>query len=124
MIRGAEKWEVEEIVKEQNVSRGKQYLVKWKRWLHSKNIWEPLHHFTHMKKVFRAWQRKQSNSDTCICLLPTLEAGHWDYLIYCYKPKDKCLLYPQQQLFDPYENVLTPIGLVNEDINPREGVMP
>ncbi|CAK5284936.1 unnamed protein product [Mycena citricolor] len=123
MIGGAEEWEVEEIVKERNVGRGKQYLVKWKGWLHSKNTWEPSRHLTHAKKVLRDWQKKQSNPDTRIRLLPTFEAGHWDYLIHRYKPKDERLPYPQRQLFDPYENVFTPIGLVDEDIDPREGVM-
>ncbi|CAK5276193.1 unnamed protein product [Mycena citricolor] len=121
MIRGAEEWEVEEIVKERNVGRGEQYLVKWKGWLH--NTWEPSHHLTHAKKVLRDWQWKQSNPDTRIRLLPTLEARHWDYLIHHYKPEDKRLPYPQQQLFDPYKNVFTPIGPVDEDIDPREGVM-
>ncbi|CAK5271829.1 unnamed protein product [Mycena citricolor] len=123
MIGGAEEWEVEEIVKEQKVGQGKQYLVKWKEWLHSKNTWEPSHHLIHAKRVLKAWQRKQSDPDTRICLLPTLKAGHWDYLIHCYKPKDKHLPYPQQQLFDPYKNVFTPIGPVDEHIDPREGVM-
>ncbi|CAK5284929.1 unnamed protein product [Mycena citricolor] len=95
MIGGAEKWEVEEIVKEWNVRQGKQYLVKWKGWLHSKNTWESSHHLTHAKKVLKAWQKKQSNPDTHICLLPTLEAGDWDYLIHHYKPKDERLPYPQ-----------------------------
>ncbi|CAK5272685.1 unnamed protein product, partial [Mycena citricolor] len=99
-----------------------QYLVKWKGWPHSKNTWEPSRHLTHVKKVLKAWQRKQSNPDTHIHLLPTLEAGHWDYLIHCYKPKDKQFPYPQQ-LFDPNKNVFMPIGSVDEDINPREGVM-
>ncbi|CAK5269190.1 unnamed protein product [Mycena citricolor] len=64
MIRGAEEWEVEEIVKEQKVDQGKQYLVKWKGWPHSENTWEPSQHLTHAKKVLRDWQRKQSNPDT------------------------------------------------------------
>ncbi|CAK5272460.1 unnamed protein product [Mycena citricolor] len=101
----------------------KQYLVKWKGWPHSKNTWEPSRHLIHAKKVLRDWQRKQSNPDTHIRLLPMLKARHWDYLIHCYKFKDERLSYPQQQLFDPYENVFTPIGPVDEDINPREGVM-
>ncbi|CAK5272246.1 unnamed protein product [Mycena citricolor] len=83
---------------------------------HSENTWEPSHHLIHAKKVLKAWQRKQSNPDTRICLLPMLEAGHWDYLIHFYKPKDEHLSYPQQQLFNPYDNVFTPI-------DPREGVM-
>ncbi|CAK5279616.1 unnamed protein product [Mycena citricolor] len=58
-----------------------------------------------------------------LIVTPTLKAGHWDYLIHCHKPKDEHLPYPQQQLFNPYENIFTPIGLVNEDIDPREGVM-
>ncbi|CAK5267331.1 unnamed protein product [Mycena citricolor] len=123
MIGGAEEWKVEEIVKEQNIGRGKQYLVKWKGWPHSENTWEPSCHLTHTKKVLRDWQRKQSNLDTRICLLPMLEARHWDYLIHCYKPRDKRLPYLQRQLFDPYENVFTSIDLVDEDIDPREGVM-
>ncbi|CAK5266000.1 unnamed protein product [Mycena citricolor] len=123
MIGGAEEWEVKEIVKEQNVGQGKQYLVKWKGWPHSENTWEPSCHLTYVKRVLKAWQRKQSNPDTRIHLLPMLKAGHWDYLIHHYKPKDECLPYPQRQLFDLYDNAFTPIGPVNEDIDPREGVM-
>ncbi|CAK5272686.1 unnamed protein product [Mycena citricolor] len=99
----------------------KQYLVKWKGWPHSKNTWEPSRHLIHAKKVLRDWQRKQSNPDTHIRLLPMLKARHWDYLIHCYKFKDERLSYPQQQLFDPYENVFTPIGPVDEDITLERG---
>ncbi|CAK5264191.1 unnamed protein product [Mycena citricolor] len=110
-------------MKEQNLSRGKQYLVKWKGWPHSKNTWEPSRHLTHAKKVLAAWEKKQSDPNTRIRAVPILQADHWDYLIHCYIPKDERLPYPRRQLFDPYNNVFTPIGSVNEDIDPREGVM-
>ncbi|CAK5263576.1 unnamed protein product [Mycena citricolor] len=95
MIGGAEEWEVEEIVKERNVGRGKQYLVKWKGWPHSKNTWKPSPHLTHAKKVLAAWEKKQSNPDTDIGTVPILRACHWDYLNHRYIPKDEQLPYPR-----------------------------
>lgn len=59
-----EKYEVEEILDQQNVQGQSKYLVKWKGYEHIENTWEPEENLTNCQKLLQQFQRRNSVSQT------------------------------------------------------------
>ena len=82
---------------------------------------EPTRHLTHVKKLLNAYQKEHNiKIRTMSAGTPILPKGHWDYLIKRFKCREESQQYSTKKLYIPETNTFITI---NEDVDPREGVM-
>jgi hypothetical protein len=77
-ISGNEEYEVEEILKHRRCGQGYRYLIKWKKYPLSEQMWELQKHLTNVKELLDRYNVKHN---IIIWMLLILLKGHWDYLI-------------------------------------------